>query len=453
MLSRYRSRVAAPRVSLSAMREIRGIDAALAWCARRRERLTRPALRAELAATVAELVGAVARGGEQAILSLTERFDGVKLDAVAVPPEAVAASAGLVQPDLRDAIDLAIERVSTYYRAQSASGFEVEDGDARLGMLVRPVASVGCYVPGGTAPLFSSLVMTAVPARVAGVARIVVATPPRPDGSVPPEVAYVASVVDADAVLAVGGAQAIAALAFGVGDVAPVDVVVGPGNAYVVEAKRQLYGAVGIDILAGPTETLVLADATADPRHVASDLVAQAEHGGAEPVLVTDSEPLLERATRLASALATDLPTSAAAVESLEERGTAVLVADLEEGVSVLNAFAPEHACLLVDDPWRLLGRVQNAGGVFLGHESMEALGDYIAGPSHVMPTGSTARFASFVNQVHFQKLIPYVSSTAGLLERVGAQAASMARAEGLEGHARAIESRLGQGQEDGRRG
>lgn len=389
------------------------------------------------------MVGAVSRGGAAEILALTERFDGVRLDTVVVPPERLSEAADRVPAGLQEAIDLAMSRVESYYRAQTEGGFEVSDGGARLGMLVRPVASVGCYVPGGTAPLFSSLVMTGVPARVAGVERIVVATPPSADGSVPPEIAYVAERLEAEAVLAVGGAQAVAALAFGVEGVTGVDMVVGPGNDYVIEAKRQLFGVVGIDSLAGPTETLVLADAKADPGHVAADLVAQAEHAGAEPVLVTDSEPLFVKAPDLALELAADLPTSAAALDSLRVRGTAVLVADLDEGLAVLNAFAPEHACLLVAEPARLMERVRNAGGIFLGHASMEALGDYVAGPSHVMPTGATARFASFVNLRDFQKVIPYVAATPELLARVGVQAAAMARAEGLEGHARAIESRL----------
>lgn len=413
------------------------------WCEQRRRRLASPSQREDLARTVADVVGAVARGGASEVLALTERFDGVRLDTVVVPSQRLRASAATVPAGLREAIDLAMSRVETYYRAQAEGGFEVKDGGARLGMLVRPVESVGCYVPGGTAPLFSSLVMTGVPARVAGVERIVVATPPSADGSVPPEIAYVAERLGAEAVLAVGGAQAVAALAFGVEGVTGVDKVVGPGNDYVIEAKRQLFGAVGIDSLAGPTETLVLADETAEPEHVAADLVAQAEHAGAEPVLVTDSEPLFERAPALAVELAAELPTAAAALDSLTQRGTAVLVANLDQGITVLNAFAPEHACLLVAEPARLRKLVRNAGGLFLGHQTMEALGDYVAGPSHVMPTGATARFASFVNLRDFQKAIPYVEATPELLARVGPAAVAMARAEGLEGHARAIESRL----------
>lgn len=442
------TRVVAPaaRVSLSVMHEVRGLEAALAWCALRRARQASTARRAELAAAVADVIATVARRGESALLDLTRRFDGVELASVVVPRARLEADAGELAPALREAIDLAMERVRTYYSAQAEGGFEIVDSGAKLGMTLRPVASVGCYVPGGTAPLFSSLIMTGVPARVAGVERVVVATPPRPGGGVPREIAYVALQLGAESVLSVGGAQAVAALAFGVGEVRAVDMVVGPGNDYVVEAKRQLFGTVGIDSLAGPTETLVLADDSADPRHVAADLVAQAEHVGAEPVLVTTSESLLSQAKRLAHEMAAALPTSGPALESLAERGTTVLVADVSEGVRVLNAFAPEHACLLVRGAEVVAKEVRNAGGIFVGHASMEALGDYLAGPSHVMPTGGTARFASFVNLRDFQKAIPYVAASRELLERVGPAAAALARAEGLEGHARAIEARLLEG-------
>ncbi len=425
------------------MREVRGFQAAMLWCRQRRVGLAADARQSAVGDVVTALIAEVASGGERALLDLTERLDGVRLTSCVVPAHRLEEAAADVPAELRWPIDLSIERVEVFYRAQQTGGFELNDEGARIGALVRPLASVGCYVPGGSAPLFSSLVMTAVPAKVAGVERVVVATPPTPQGGVPPEVAYVARRLGVETVLAVGGAQAIAALALGVGEVEPVDKVVGPGNEYVVEAKRQLYGIVGIDGLAGPTETLVLADHTADVDHVAADLVAQAEHVGAEPVLVTTSELLFTAAPEAARTRASALPDPSTALRSLSERGTAVLVRDLDEGTQVLNAFAPEHACLLVEDPWRLVGAVRNAGGLFLGHGSMEALGDYLAGPSHVMPTGGTARFASFVNLRDFQKVVPYVAATPELLARVGRQAAALARAEGLEAHARAIESRL----------
>ncbi|HEX7039165.1 MAG TPA: histidinol dehydrogenase [Trueperaceae bacterium] len=424
------------------MRLVEGTRAALEWCEGRLRGRWGAASRGAVAAAVADVLERVRAGGEAAVLELTERFDGVARERVLVDAAELEAGAARVPAGLRRAIDEAMARVEAYYRAQPTGGFEVVDGDSRLGALTVPLDAVGCYVPGGTAPLFSSLYMTAVPARVAGVRTLVAATPPRPDGSVPDEVAYVALALGMTAVAAVGGAQAVAALSFGAG-VPRVDKVVGPGNAYVTEAKRQLFGFVGVESLAGPTETLVLADGSADPRHAAADLVAQAEHAGAEPVLVTTSERLWREAPRLAEELAAALPTAPAALESLRERGVSVLVEDLAGGVAVLNAFAPEHACLLLDDPWPVAREVRHAGGLFVGHRSMEALGDYLAGPSHVMPTGATARFLSFVSVRDFQRVLPYVQAGPELLARVGRHAASLARAEGLEGHARAVESRL----------
>lgn len=421
------------------MRTLHGLDAALAHVRQRGFAFPE----AEVERAVAETIERVRREGDAALIALTERFDGVRLDDIRVAEAEIAASAELVASELRAAIDLAIERVAAYYRKQPDGGFVDQSDGALLGLLVRPLDSVGCYVPGFTAPLFSSLIMTAVPARVAGVPSITVATPPRRDGSVAPEILYVAHALELDGVVRVGGAQAVAALAYGTESVPKVDKVVGPGSAYVVMAKRAVFGAVGIESLPGPTETLVLADGSADPHHVAADLLAQAEHDGAQPVLVTTSVALLDALPDALEASLDDLPTAATARASLDERGFAVLVDTLAEGVEVANAYAPEHLCLLVSDPWRLVPEVRHAGGIFVGAHSMEALGDYLAGPSHVMPTGGTARYASFVNLRDFQKVIPLLGIGPELVARVGPAAAAMARAEGLEAHARAIESRL----------
>lgn len=424
---------------MAPMRIVRGRSAALEAVRDRSGEFTDP----RLEDAVRDVIDAVRATGDAALLEYSERFDRVRPQALRVSDDEIAAAAGELEPALRTAIDHAASRIERYYRAQPAEGFVRAEDGAVLGQLVRPIEAVGCYVPGGTAPLFSSLLMTAVPARVAGVERIVVATPPRRDGTVPAEVRYAAAVVGADALVRVGGAQAIAGLAYGTESVPRVDKIVGPGNRWVVAAKRLVFGAVGIESLPGPTETLVLADGAADPAHVAADLLAQAEHLGATPVLVTWSGALLD-ATQAAieDALAT-LPTAAAARESLAERGLGLLVADRDEALEVANAFAPEHLCLLVEDPWAALPGVRNAGGVFLGANSMEALGDYLVGPSHVMPTGATARFASFVNVRDFQKVIPLLSLSESLVRRIGPDAVRMARAEGLEGHARAVLARL----------
>lgn len=424
---------------LDGMRFIEGRDEALRWCAARGVAEDGDAVLRQVDAIIDE----VRRGGDEALLRLSERFDGVRPASLVVDASEIAAAEARIPPELAAAIRLAAERVRAYYQHQPAAGFVHTDGDALLGQLVVPIERVGCYVPGGTAPLFSSLLMTAVPARVAGVPEVVVATPPRRDGSVAPEILFAAQVVGAERVVRAGGAQAVAAMAFGTESVPRVDKVVGPGNRYVVLAKRALFGHVGIESLPGPTETLVLADATADAHHVVADLLAQAEHAFAQPVLVTTSRALAEAVTRALPDAIASLPTAATARDSVERRGVVVLVEDLEDGLVVANAYAPEHLCLLVQDPWRWVPRVRNAGGLFLGAYSMEALGDYLAGPSHVMPTSGTARFASFVNVRDFQKVIPLFAGSPDLVAKVGPAAAAMARAEGLEAHARAIEARL----------
>ena len=424
---------------MALMRIVRGLEAALdAVRHRAQDLLDEPTER-----SVREIVDAVRRGGDDALRVATERLDGVRLDTLRVPRDEIEAASDAIEPELRGAIDLAIERIERYYRRQPAGGFLDTDDGAVLGQLVRPIERVGVYVPGGTAPLFSSLLMSAVPARVAGVERIVVVTPPRKDGSVPVEILYAAAQVGAEHVVRVGGAQAVAALAYGTESVPRVDKIVGPGNRYVVAAKRLVFGTVGIESLPGPTETLVVADERADPEHVAADLLAQAEHLGAQPVLVAWSDEVVRRTLDAVEAALRTLPTAEAARESIEERGMVLQVTDETEAMRVANAYAPEHLCLLVDDPWRLLPGVRNAGGVFLGAHSMEALGDYVAGPSHVMPTSATARFASFVNVRDFQKVIPVLSLSPGVVQEIGPAAVTMARSEGLEAHARAVLSRL----------
>ena len=396
----------------------------------------------EIERAVAEVLHAVRTEGDAALMRFTERFDGVRLEDPRVPPTAFDEAEARVPGELKRAIELAAARVRDFYSHQPKEGFLHPAEGALLGLLVRPLERVACYVPGGTAPLFSTLLMTAVPAQVAGVPDIVVATPPRKDGSVAPEILVTARLLGLGEVYRMGGAQAVAALAYGTNKVPRVDKIVGPGNRYVVHAKRMVYGAVGIEALPGPTETLVLADAAAEPHFVAADLLAQAEHEGAQPVLVTPSKELAE-AVRMELELQLSTLSTGATARASVARGYVVLVENLTEGLEVANLYAPEHLCLLVKDPWALLPGVKHAGGVFLGENSMEALGDYVAGPSHVMPTGGTARFSSALNLRDFQKVIPLVNVSAEVLARIGPAAATMARAEGLEAHARAVEARL----------
>jgi len=422
------------------MRVINSTSAALAWC---EERIGRSGADEVLESSVREIIADVRERGDAALLDHTARFDGVELSGVLVGEAELEEAESELDPALAAAIRLAAGRVEEYYRHQPAGGFLHAAGGALLGQLVVPLDSVGCYVPGGSAPLFSTVLMTAVPARVAGVERVVVATPPREDGSVPAAVRFAAKLAGADQVMRVGGPQAIAGLAYGTASVRRVDKVVGPGNRYVVEAKRQLYGTVGIESLPGPTETLVVADDSADLGHVVADLLAQAEHVGAQPVLVTPSLALLERVLEALPRAAAALPDPRSASQSVEERGVAVLVDDLDAAMVVANAYAPEHLCLLVEEPWSLAAKARNAGGLFLGANSLEALGDYVVGPSHVMPTGATARFSSHLNLRDFQKVIPLIYLTSAVVEDIGPAAVLMARAEGLEAHARAVESRL----------
>ncbi|PIG98885.1 histidinol dehydrogenase [Deinococcus sp. UR1] len=392
---------------------------------------------------VERIVADVRERGDDALRDWTERLDGARPDTLAVSADDLNAAS--VPADLHAAILTAITRVRAFYEQQPAHGFLNHGPDGALGQLVRPLARVGVYVPGGLAPLISTLIHTAVPAQVAGVTDIVIATPPARDGSVHPAILVAARELGLTQVFRAGGAQAIAALAYGTASIPAVDKIAGPGNLFVVIAKRLVYGQTGIESLPGPTETLVVADDSADPRHVAADLLAQAEHNGAEPVLVSTSRDLLLRVQAELNAQLEALPepNRGWARDSVSARMKVVLAGTLDEALELSNLYAPEHLCLLTRDPWSLLGQVQRAGGVFIGEYSMEALGDYVAGPSHVMPTGGTARFMSPVNVRDFQNIISVVGLTEGTLRRIGPAGATLARAEGLEAHARAIESRL----------
>jgi histidinol dehydrogenase len=421
------------------MRLLHGREAALAAFRDRRTAQHDPDRRA----VVETILDDVRRRGDAALSELGERFDGVRLVRFEVDADDRRAAARGLAPELARAIDASIERVRAFHRRQPAEGFVMAGADGVLGQLIRPLERVGCYVPSGAATLVSSLIMTAVPAQVAGVEEIVVATPPRRDGSVDPALLYAAEALELGPVYRLGGAQAIAALAYGTDSVPRVDKIVGPGSPWVVIAMALVFGEVGIASLPGPTETLVIADGTADPDHVAADLLAQAEHDGAEPVLVTVDEALWGRVEAAMERRLAALPTAATARASLAARGTVAIVADLSAALEVANAYAPEHLCLLVRDPWSWVGSVRHAGGLFVGETSLEALGDYAAGPSHVMPTGGTARYASAINVRDFQRVLPLIALSQAGVDLIGADAVRLARAEGLEAHAQAIELRM----------
>ncbi len=360
----------------------------------------------------------------------------------AIAPSELAEARSQVDPALRADIELAAERIREFHEREMPAGFDMPD--LGVGQQWVPVDRAGLHVPGQAAPLVSSLLMAAVPARVAGVGEIVVTTPVRSDG-IAPALAAAAEAAGVDRVLGLGGAQAIAALALGTQSVPRCDVVVAPGNAWVVLATRALYGVVGVDLLPGPTETLVIADAAADAAEVAADLIAQAEHGGpASPIALTTDPGLAAEVAREVEAQLATLPRTAVAWDSFVRRGGVGVVDDLAQAVELSNTYAPEHLCLLVEDPEALLPLVRHAGGVFLGSASPEVLGDYVAGPSHIMPTGGTARFASPVGVRSFLKSVSVVRLSADRAAALAPVAARLARAEGLEGHARAAERRAG---------
>jgi histidinol dehydrogenase len=396
------------------------------------------------AQAVARILADVRARGDDAVREWTRRIDGVELDDLAVPPVAIEEAYQALAPDLRQALELAAARVEAFHRRQPLhSWLDTQPGGA-LGQMVRPLARVGLYTPGGRAAYPSSLLMSAIPARVAGVESVVVATPPLRDTGLPDaNILAAARIARVDRVYRLGGAQAIAALAFGTGSVPAVDKILGPGNLFVTLAKQQVMGLVGIDGLPGPTETVVVADEKANPELVAADLLAQAEHDPlATALLITPSRKLAEAtAARLLARLAV-LTRRDIATESLTNRGGAVVTGSLQEAIDLANAYAPEHLCLSVQDPWSWVGLVRNAGGIFVGEHSSEVLGDYIAGPSHIMPTGGTARFSSPLNVADFCKITSIIALGADEARRLGGPAARVARAEGLDAHAAAAEAR-----------
>ena len=394
------------------------------------------------AQVVERIVAAVRERGDAAVREFSLAFDGSAPDLVALTAEEVRAAYDQVPPAVIEAMRLAVERVERYHRQQVRRSWL--DYEAGLGQIVRPLERVGLYAPGGRAAYPSSLIMSAVPARVAGVEEILLCTPPQADGQPRPSMVVAADLAGIRHIFRIGGAQAIAAMAFGTESVPRVDKILGPGNIFVVLAKRAVYGQVGIDQLAGPTETLIIADDTAAPAEVASDLLAQAEHDplASAIALVTD-RAFAEHVQRAVQEQLRALDRREIAAQSLEATGGVVLAGSLDEALELANAYAPEHLCLLVRDPWALAGRVRHAGGVFLGAHSPEVMGDYIAGPSHVMPTGGTARFASPLTVDDFVKTISVVALRAEDMQRYGPAAAELARAEGLTAHAAAVERRL----------
>jgi histidinol dehydrogenase len=401
---------------------------------------------ARVDAAVAAIVAAVRDQGDAALCAYTEQFDRVALtpQTLAISAEQVAAAAETVPAALLEALDTAARRIEAFHQAQMPIDMQMHD-DAGLTMGMRWTAldSVGLYVPGGKAAYPSSVLMNALPARVAGVGRVVMCVP-TPDGVINPLVLAAAQRAGVTEIFRVGGAQAIAAMAYGTATIAPVDRIVGPGNAYVAEAKRQVFGRVGIDGVAGPSEVVILADASNDPRHVAIDLLAQAEHDEvAQSILITDSEDFGRSVAREVEAALPTLSRARIAGASWRDHGAIIVVRSFEEAAALTNRLAPEHLQIMVDRPQALFARIRHAGSVFLGRFTPEALGDYVAGPNHVLPTGRTARYASGLSTYDFLKRTTWIDADEAALRAIGPAAALLAQAEGLQAHRLSLEVRL----------
>ncbi len=401
---------------------------------------------ADVGDVVSAILADVRQRGDAALAELTQRFDGFDLLAkgMAIGPAEVEAAVAQCDPDLLAALELAARRISDFHSRQMPTDLDyVDAAGIRLGYRWSAVAAAGLYVPGGTAAYPSSVLMNALPAKVAGVERLVMVVP-TPGGALNPLVLAAARIAGVDEIYRIGGAQAVGALAYGTATIAPVDKIVGPGNAYVAAAKRQVFGTVGIDMIAGPSEILVVADAANDPAWIAADLLSQAEHDtAAQAILITDDADFAERvATALDGALKT-LPRAAIAAKSWSDFGAIIVVENLAEAVPLIDRVAPEHLELAVADPDALAAKVRNAGAIFLGRYAPEALGDYLAGPNHVLPTDGSARFSSGLGVIDFMKRSSLIGADAASLANVGAAAILLAEAEGLDAHARSIGLRL----------
>ncbi len=390
---------------------------------------------------VSRIIEDVRQNGDDAIRRLSLLIEGHDQEHIEVAPDAIKSAADSVDPRVLDALTLSADRVRRYHEADRPNDWM--DFAAGYGALLRPCERVGVYIPGGSAPLPSTVIMTAIPARVARVGDIILCSPAKSNGLPDPVVLAAARIAGVDRVFAIGGAQAIAAMAYGTESVPAVDMVCGPGNLFVTLAKKLVYGDVGIDGLYGPTETLIVADASANPTLCAADMLAQAEHDPmAMPVLVSASEPLAEQVAREVETRLRRLSRESVARAAVEGQGTIALVETTEQAIQLANLFAPEHMCLAVRDPWSWVGKIRNAGAVFVGEFSHEVLGDYIAGPSHVMPTSGTARFNSGVGVHKFLKTIPLIALDDAESIELSRTAAVIARAEGLTAHAEAAEIR-----------
>ena len=395
--------------------------------------------------TVAEIIKNVRENGDKALFEYTERFDKAKLSSLAVTKEEIDEAFSLVEPEFIEIIKKAAENIRKFHEKQVRNSFIINDSDGIvIGQKVIPVDRAGLYVPGGTAAYPSTVLMDSIPAKIAGVGEVVMVTPPSKDGKVNPFILAAASVAGVDKIYKVGGAQAIAALAYGTESIPKVDKIVGPGNAFVAEAKKQVFGQVSIDMIAGPSEILVVADGKSNPRHIAADLLSQAEHDRlASAVLVTDS---YEFAFAVSEELERQIPMLSRADiarESIDKNGKIIVADTLYAAIEIANEIAPEHLELCVDNPFDYLDKIRHAGSIFMGRNCPEALGDYFAGPNHTLPTSGTAKFSSPLSVDDFVKKTQYTYYTRDALAKVAEDIAFFANKEGLGAHAKSAVIRL----------
>ena len=399
----------------------------------------------DVAGIVSEIIADVRARDDAALFDYCRKFDKAELTELEVSPEEIDAALAQVEPEFIEVLETAAANIRAFHEKQVRNSFIIAEKDGVvMGQKVTPLHSVGLYVPGGTAAYPSTVLMDAIPAKIAGCESIVMVTPPTKDGSVNPAILAAAKVAGVDHIYKVGGAQASAALAYGTDSIPPVDKIVGPGNAFVAEAKKQVFGKVAIDMIAGPSEILIVADGKSNPRHLAADLLSQAEHDKlASAVLVTDSMALAEAVRDEVERQVRELPRYEIASASIDVNGKIIVTENLDQAIDISNVIAPEHLELCVDNPFDYLDKVKHAGSIFMGRYCPEALGDYLAGPNHTLPTGGTARFYSPLSVDDFVKKSQYTYFTADALAAVADKVARFARKEGLEGHARSALARF----------
>ena len=394
---------------------------------------------------VADIISNVRKNGDKALFEYTERFDKAKLESMRVTSEEIEAAVASVEPSFIEILKKAAHNIRRFHEAQVRRSFIINDTDGVvMGQKIIPVDRAGLYVPGGTAAYPSTVLMDAIPAKIAGVREVVMVTPPSADGSINAAILAAAHVAGVDRIFKVGGAQAIAALAYGTESIPKVDKIVGPGNAFVAEAKKQVFGKVSIDMIAGPSEILIVADGKTDPRYAAADLLSQAEHDRfASAVLVTDSEELAYAVSDELERRIPMLERAEIARASIDNNGKIIIADDLDVVIDIANEIAPEHLELCVDNPFDYLDKIRHAGSIFMGRNCPEALGDYLAGPNHTLPTSGTAKFSSPLSVDDFIKKTQYTYYTAEALRRVAYDVAAFAEKEGLTAHAKSATVRL----------